>query len=120
MRWRTASGMPPGRLWSVAGRQVRVTFGRSRVRATSSRARAPQPTTRTRGAGVLPGAEVVPGASAGRSGRDAGTRATLLDQPARRLGGDPGIAAVGIGADRHPELLVERGAADQHDVVVAH
>src|SRR6476619_6332505 len=108
MRWRTASGMPPGRLWRVAGRQVSVTFGRCRVSVTSSRASAPQPTTRTRGATVAPG----------RSGRDAGT--SLVDEPPRGLGRDARIATVGIRADGHPELLVERRAADEDDVVVAH
>src|SRR3954468_16414560 len=113
MRWRTASGMPPGRLCSVAGRQVSVTFGRCRVSVTSSRARAPQPTTRTRGAASGRTGEPRPGAS----GRDAGT--ALVDEPSGGLGRDPGIPAIGVGADGHPEFLVQRRPADEDDVVVA-
>ena len=43
-------GDPPGRLWRVAGRQVRSTLVRPAwsMTATSSRASAPQPMTRTR------------------------------------------------------------------------
>jgi hypothetical protein len=40
-----------------------------------------------------------------------------------RLGGvdrDGGVAAIGVGADGLAEILVERRAADQHDIVVAH
>ena len=48
---------------------------------------------------------------------DAGT--ALVDQGPRRLGRDAGVPAVGVGPDRRPELLVERRAADEHDVVVA-
>ena len=44
----------------------------------------------------------------------------FVDQAAGGLGGDPGVAAVGVGADGQPELLVERRAADEDDVVVAH
>ena len=48
IRSRTASGMPPGRLWSVAGRQVMSTLGRPRVsRPARGRARR-SPTIRTR------------------------------------------------------------------------
>src|SRR5688500_17190940 len=108
MRSRTAAGMPPGRLWSVAGRQLMSTFGRSFVSATSSRARAPQPTTSTRGAAVA------------ALRRDAGTLggSALVDQAPRGLGRDTRIAAVGVRPDGHAELLVQRRAADQHDVVV--
>ena len=52
-----------------------------------------------------------------RSG-DAGT--AFVDEAPGRLGGDAGVAAVGVGADGRAELLVERRAADQDDVVVAH
>src|SRR5687768_3671952 len=96
--------MPPGRLWRVAGRQVMSTLGRWRVSATSSLASAPQPTIRTRAAGSA-------------SGRDAGT--SLVDQAAGRLGGNAGIATVGVRPDRHPELLVERRPAHEDDEVVA-
>ena len=44
--------------------------------------------------------------------------AALVDEPAGGLGGDPCIAAIGVGADGRAELLVERRATDQHDVVV--
>src|SRR6476619_365219 len=108
MRSRTAAGMPPGRLWNVAGREVMSTFGRSLVSATSSRARAPHPTTRTRGWSCR-----------SVSGRDAGTRASLVDQSPGRLGGHAGIAAVGVGTHGHPELLVEWRSPDEDDVVVS-
>src|SRR3954451_8636403 len=96
--------MPPGRLWSVAGRQVISTFGSPRVSSTSSRARAPQPTTRTRG-------DVTPSGDA---------RTPLVDQPPRHVRGHARVAAVRVRADRGPELLVQRRATDQHDVVVPH
>src|SRR3954452_10746527 len=99
MRSRTAAGMPPGRLWSVAGRQVMSTFGRPRVRSTSSRASAPQPTTRTRGA-----TEAV-------SGDD--TRTLLVDQPPRHVRGNPRVATVRVRPYGRAELLVEWRPAHQ-------
>src|SRR2546423_718661 len=83
--------MPPGRLWSVAGRQVMSTFGRPRVRSTSSRASAPQPTTRTRG---------------GRGSRN-NSSPLLIDQAPRHVGGDPRVAAVRVRPNGRAELLVE-------------
>src|SRR5688500_15762982 len=110
--------MPPGRLCSVAGRQVMSTFGRCRVSATSSLASAPQPTIRTRGCADSPcwrGMTLRGPADAGP--RIAGT--SLVDQAARGLGGNTGVATVGVRPDRHPELLVERRPADEDDEVVA-
>ena len=49
---------------------------------------------------------------------NAGPRAAG-DQRLRRLNRDGRVAAVRIGADRLRELLVERRAADEHDVLVA-
>src|SRR4029079_16881739 len=106
---RTAAGIPPGRLWSVAGRHVMSTFGRSLVSATSSRARAPQPTTRTRGWSCR-----------SISGRDAGTGASLVYEAPSRLGRHPGVPAIRVRPDRHPELLVQWRTADEDDVVVTH
>src|SRR6188768_35346 len=106
MRSSTAPAIFDGRMWSRASTQWTLTPGMPLVRASSSRASAPQPMTTTRGA-------VVPGST---SGVDAST--TLVDQAPRRLGGHARIAAVGIGPDGHAELLVERRAAHEDDVVV--
>src|SRR5688572_12942147 len=121
--------MPPGRLWSVAGRQVRSTLSRPAwsITATSSRASAPQPMTRTRdGSGTADaradggyaradGANTRSGRASPRSGR---TGSALVDQAPRGLGRHPGVAAVGIRADCRAELLVQRRPTDEHDVVV--
>src|SRR5512146_540244 len=98
--------MRSGRLWSDAGRQVRSMAGRParRVSSTSSTASAPQPITRG-------------GREVGDLGAD--SRTSLFHERLRRLDRDRGVAAVGIGADRLAELLVEWGPADEDDVVVA-
>src|SRR4029453_4902422 len=46
-------------------------------------------------------------------------RTALVDQAARRLGGDTRVAAVRVGPDGQPELFVQRRPADEDDVVVA-
>src|SRR6476620_1801917 len=104
MRARTAPGMPPGRLWRSGDRHATSTPGRVAVTSTSSRASAPQPMTR-----------VVPRAA---SSLRCGT--TLVDEAAGRFRSDARIAAVRVGADGQPELLVQGRAADQHDVLLAH
>src|SRR4029079_4417829 len=119
MRAATAPGMRSGRLCSDAGRQVRSIAGRPArlVSSTSSRASAPQPMTRGRFA-----AESRCRASVCRIVEPAsgGTVTALLYERDRRLDRDRGITAVRIGADGLAELLVERRATDEHDVVVAH
>src|SRR5690349_12840128 len=108
MRLSTAAAMSDGRMCNRASTPRTLTPGTSRVSASSSRARAPQPmTTRRTGRST----------SAASSGRDAGT--ALVDQPTGRLRGDARVTTVGIRADRHPELLIERRATDEDDVVVA-
>src|SRR5262245_42003765 len=57
------------------------------------------------------------GMGAGAAASGGGT--AFVDEPPRRLRGDARVAAVRVGTDGHPELLVERRPADQHDVVVA-
>src|SRR3990170_1268784 len=108
MRERTASGIRSGRLWSVAGRQVRSICGNParRVSATSSWASAPHPMTRGRPL------------SAGTASGD--LRTALLNEHTSRLRGDCGVAAIGVGAHGLAELLVQRRATDEHDVVVPH
>src|SRR5664279_2160162 len=107
MRAATASAIRSGRMCNPASMQVTFTPGRFRVSASSSRASAPQPMTRTRGASAVRAAVGPPGSSR------AGT--SLLDEGARHLGGDPRVAAVGVGAAGGPELLVARRAADEDD-----
>jgi hypothetical protein len=54
-----------------------------------------------------------------REANSGGRRAPRRDQ---RLGGfhrDAGVTAIGVGTDSLAELLVQRRATDQHDVVVA-
>src|SRR6185436_6415503 len=89
-------------MWRRASTPSTRTPGMPAVRASISRASAPQPTMTSR-----------VGTSSGRTG------AALVDEPARGLGGHARIAAVRVGADGRPELLVERRATDEHDVVVA-
>src|SRR5829696_5680755 len=84
-----------------------LTAGSPRVRASSSRASAPQPMTTTRGVMLRVAA----------SG-DAGT--ALVDKTPGGLRGHAGIAAIGVRPDGQAELLVQWGAADEDDVVVAH
>src|SRR5262245_35346822 len=90
-----------GCMWRRASTPSTRTPGSPAVNARSSRASAPQPTMTSRGA----------------SSR--GTGSALVDEPAGRLRGDTGVAAVSIGPDRGPELLVQRRAADEDDVVLA-
>src|ERR1700726_2063731 len=104
MRETTAAGIFSGRLWSVAGRQVRSISGSParRVSATSSGASAPQPMMRGRRRWLLGDA-----------------RTTFLHQRACGFDGDGRVPAVGIGAHGLAELLVQRRTADEDDVVVA-
>src|SRR5215210_4654263 len=56
----------------------------------------------------------------GGTERGLGRGTALVDEPSGRLGGNAGVAAIGVRTNRHPELLVQRRSADQDDVVVAH
>src|SRR5262245_17892141 len=112
--------MRSGRLWSEAGRQVKSTAGKParRVSSTSSRASAPQPMTSGGRTGTGAVAPVAPRFRiAERPSGD--TRPPLPDQRHGGLDGDRRVAAIRIGADRLAELLVQRRAADQDDVVLA-
>src|SRR6188472_601257 len=101
----TASAISCGRMWRRASTPSMRTPGIPRVSAIISRARAPQPTMTSR-VGM-------------RSGRVSGrTGAALVDEPAGGLGGDTGVAAIGVGTDSGPELLVQGRAANQDDVVL--
>src|SRR5262245_45687256 len=95
-----------GCIWSRASTPSTFTPGMPAVMASSSRASAPQPTITSFGAVASEDALC-------------GTCAALVDEPARSLGSDASVAAIGIGPDGRPELLVQRRAADEHDVVVA-
>ena len=102
--------MRSGRLWSV-GRQAASTSTRragrrgQREQLAGERAAADDERARRSRRVVRPGQAAL-------------ARRSSIER-AGRLGGDAGIAAVGVGADRRAELLVQRRAADQHDVVVA-
>src|SRR4051812_8009491 len=99
--------MPSGRLWRSGARQATSRPGTRSATARSSRASAPQPITRAR----------VWRASGGAT---SGRGTALVDQASGRLGGDPGVPAIGVRPDGHAEFLVERRATDENDVVVAH
>src|SRR6516162_11934873 len=118
MASRTAGAMRSGRLWSSAGRQrtSKALQPLARCRAAISRASAPQAMIKVTGRALtLESRERSGGA---RGARSAG-RAAGGDQGLGGLHGDGGIAAVGIGADRFAELLIQRRTAHQHDVVLA-
>src|SRR4051812_32051997 len=106
----TASAISCGRMCRRASTPSTRMPGIPGVIARSSRASAPHPTM-TRRVGTSVGTCV--GTRSGRTG------AALVDEPARGLRGHSGITTVGIGPDRRPELLVERRATDEHDVVIA-
>src|SRR5512134_619068 len=87
-------------------------------RASRSKvASAPRATTRS----ASTGATTIEDAAAGLACllRE-GTALALGHEALGGLHGHGGVAAVGVGADRVRELLVERRAADQHDIVIAH
>src|SRR5262245_38376935 len=104
----TAGAIRSGRLCSAASRQRSVTCasGPARRSASSSRASGPQARTST------PWAAMCVAAASRR-------RTAFLDEALRGLDRGRRVAAIGSGADRAAELLVERSAADKHDVVVA-
>src|SRR6476660_9735720 len=101
----TASAIRCGRMWRRASTASMRTPGIPRVNASISRARAPQPTMTSR-------VGVRSGCASGRTG------AALVDEPAGGLGGDTGVAAIGVRANGSPELLVERRPTDEDDVVL--
>src|SRR5690349_14605442 len=87
--------------------------------ARISRASAPQAisSTRPRPSGTRPAS--LSASSEGASAR-ADTDIVLAGHLGlRRLHGDGRVAAVGVGPDGPPELLVQRRAAHEHDVIVA-
>src|SRR5687767_12431927 len=108
---------------SLSTRRGRLGWrARSSATGDQPRARAPlrtqapmhpsAPVTRTRSPSSAI-AEALPGS--------AGRRAVVpaLDQILGGLDGYGCVAAIGVGADRLAEFLVQRRTADQHDVVVA-
>src|SRR3954452_5259440 len=106
----TASAISCGRMWRRASTPSTLMPGIPAVIASSSRASAPQPTMTSR---IGTSAGTCAGTRSGRTG------AALVDQPARGLGRPASVAAIGIGSARRSELLVERRATDQDDVVIA-
>src|SRR5512134_1534999 len=109
---RTAPAIRSGRLCSSGGRQTTsiVVQPLARRSAAISWASAPQ--------AMISFLAGVSTAAAIRSAR-VRRRPTRCDQLLRGLDRDGGIAAIGVGAHGLAELLVERRAADEDDVLVA-
>src|SRR5262245_7472618 len=133
----TAGTIPSGRLWRCAGRYRTSTMA-SPSTVRSSPASAPHAITSGRAViGALPRSCERASASEratsnGLRGRGTqlrsrdrwprwfcGAQPAGLDELLGGLGGDRGVAAVGVGPDGVTELLVQRRPADEDDELIA-
>src|SRR5688572_4179872 len=104
-----------GRLWCGAGR-YRISIVSVSPSWVSTARRSPASAPQA----IKSGFATAGSAPDGRPGRLGDPqRPPGTDELLGGLGRDRRVAAVGVGPDRPPELLVERGATAQHDVAVA-